>query len=366
MPRFCSIKKTRFAGLPVSEWPEADRALFQVESRVDDPFAPTPPMAAFSESFRQSIARVNAIWLAFLHHAYPQCLDRQSFERLTPDAVAAFDRTLAADGLADFTRLFYLERLFALATATAPKTDWGWFNAAIRKLRHQAKPVRPKPVVEIVRIFELGISLMNEVLAGSSLTEIRAARRYRDGLILALWAARPLRLKNFAGLDIDRHLFINGDAVTIRIPAEEVKNGLTDERLVPEVLCPYLQRYLSEFRPRIPGAQSHRKLWASAQPRSMTPVAVANILKRLTRDRLGIAIRAHGVRHSAGTSIAVSTPIEAKIAMAVLGHSQLATGSKYYNMATSVDAQRKATANLRSLHKRLRAQKRRRARHDKS
>jgi len=361
MPRFCSMKKTRYTSVPISEWPEADRALFRVESVVDDPFAPVPPMAAFKEGRRQSIERVNAIWLAFLRDTDPERLDQPPQARITADPVAAFERCLAEDGLADFTRLYYLERLRALAGAAAPQTDWSWFDAAFRKLRRSAKPVRHKPVVEIGQILRLGIELMDEARAGGGLSEFRAARQYRDGLILAFWSARPLRLKNFAGVDIDLHLHFDGDVITVQIPGEEVKNGMTDERVVPEALAPYLRDYLNEIRSKLPGAGSHRKLWASALRRPMSPAGVAAVIKRLSRNRLGVRLSPQNVRHSAGTSIAIATPTKAKIAMAVLCQRRLATASTYYNMATSIDAQRQTTANLLAVRKRLCAGRRTRA-----
>lgn len=358
MPRVCPIKKTRYSGVPVSEWPEADRALFRVEGIADDPFAPIPPMAAFKEGFRQSINRVNAIWLAFVRDTDPEYLAQPPQARITAAAVAAFERCLAEDGVADFTRLFYLQRLRALAAAAAPQADWSWFDAAINKLRRSAKAVRHKPVVEIGQVLRLGIELMDKARAEGGLSRIRAARQYRDGLILALWAARPLRLKNFAGLHIDRHLHFNGDVITVRIPGEEVKNGKTDERAVPEALCPYLSDYLNEIRSELPGAGYHRKLWASAHRRPMTPEGVAAVIKRLSRKRLGVRLSPHNLRHSAGTSIAIATPTKAKIAMAVLDHARLATASTYYNMATSIDMQRKTTANLLAVKQRLRTGRR--------
>jgi len=66
------------------------------------------------------------------------------------------------------------------------------------------------------------------------------AVRYRDGLMIALWAFIPLRRKNFAALEIGRHLLREGDSWFVIIPREEAKTGTPIEFAVPESLESYL------------------------------------------------------------------------------------------------------------------------------
>ena len=52
--------------------------------------------------------------------------------------------------------------------------------------------------------------------------------QFRDGLIVALLAARPLRLRNLAGLELDRTLMRRGEAWWIDIPADGDQDAPAD------------------------------------------------------------------------------------------------------------------------------------------
>jgi hypothetical protein len=53
-------------------------------------------------------------------------------------------------------------------------------------------------------IVEAGFTLMAEADATSKRTALARARQFRDGLMIALLAFHPIRLKNFAALEIGR------------------------------------------------------------------------------------------------------------------------------------------------------------------
>ena len=83
---------------------------------------------------------------------------------------------------------------------------WRWLQDACNRVQISAKPSRDKrarmrPTAEIVAaaLAEL------ERLPAEALRSSRALA-YRDALMLALLAARPLRVKNFTALGLGRHL----------------------------------------------------------------------------------------------------------------------------------------------------------------
>ena len=77
----------------------------------------------------------------------------------------------------------------------------------------------------------------------------RRAAAFRDGMIIALLAARPLRLANIVGLSLNRSLVRRGKQWWIQIPAMETKNREPIELAWPELLVPFLDIYLSCHRP---------------------------------------------------------------------------------------------------------------------
>ena len=71
-------------------------------------------------------------------------------------------------------------------------------------------------MVHACDLLRLGETLMAEA-SQQSTTRLRAMQ-FRDGLIIALLAARPLRLRNLAGLELDRTLTRRGEGWWIDIP----------------------------------------------------------------------------------------------------------------------------------------------------
>ena len=61
--------------------------------------------------------------------------------------------------------------------------------------------------------------------ANSEATTLSKFKTYRDGLMLGLLASRPLRLRNLAGLTLDRTLVRRADGWWIQIPAAEKKTS---------------------------------------------------------------------------------------------------------------------------------------------
>src|ERR687896_2251574 len=80
-------------------------------------------------------------------------------------------------------------------------------------------------------------------------TVLRRAELYRDGLMIALLAARPIRIKNFLRLRIETSFVAGPNGYTIVLAKKETKNRKALEYYVPAELRPYLDRYLTEHRP---------------------------------------------------------------------------------------------------------------------
>ena len=73
--------------------------------------------------------------------------------------------------------------------------------------------------------------------------------RYRDGLIIALLIACPIRIKNLTGLVIGQHLVFDGCAYRLKLTAAETKTGRPYIAAVPPELTPYIDGWLQVHRP---------------------------------------------------------------------------------------------------------------------
>ena len=285
-------------------------------------------------------------WLAWLH-----CRDllepaTAPAERITPERVCAYVADLSVFD-ASGTILSRLQELHDAAVAFDNSRDWHWIRQIAKRVRAQHRPARSKRerMVHACDLLQLGETLMAEASQHST-TRLRAMQ-FRDGLIIGLLVARPLRLRNLAGLELDRTLTRRGEGWWIDIPAEETKTSVPIEAPWPDGLAQALDCYLREHRPVLCGLRNRwtrpvgNALWVSTHGSPMTNIAIYDVFTRRTAETFGKPINPHLFRDCAATSIAVDDPQHVRIAAQILGHGSTATTEQYYNQAQAIDAARR-------------------------
>ena len=130
---------------------------------------------------------------------------------------------------------------------------------------------------------------------------------YRDTLMLAMLAARPLRLKNFTNLLIGKHLLREGATWLLVIPGEETKTKQPLEHALRPTSF-HIQVYLEKVRPSFRSARGGQSLWLTFEG---TPLDAHSIYCRfilVTHRLLGVAIYPHLLRDCAATSLSTNCP----------------------------------------------------------
>src|SRR5215472_17305363 len=92
------------------------------------------------------------------------------------------------------------------------------------------------------RLLEAGLTLIQEAESFAA-TPMRRARGVRNGLMIALLALHPLRIKNFAALWIGQTIQKIGDLWWLIIEVKETKTRRRDERRIPEFMTEIIDRY---------------------------------------------------------------------------------------------------------------------------
>jgi integrase len=170
------------------------------------------------------------------------------------------------------------------------RRDWSWINRIGSRIPARDTPARPKRrrLVAAGELLDLGLELIAS--AGGRSTNRGRATTYRDGLIIALLAARPLRLGNLAGLVLDHSVVRRGDQWWIQIPAAETKTNSSIELPWPDALVLHLEAYLHHHRPALAGMHGRwtrpagRALWLSADGSPMTKMAIYDRVIARTRQ----------------------------------------------------------------------------------
>jgi integrase/recombinase XerD len=290
-------------------------------------------------------------WLGFLAEADPDRRITSGLDHLDRETLAGFLARLAAV-LAPYTVRLYLTKLRVVALGLAPERRFTALTAVVRHLDRTARRARDKRarLVPARDLYALGVDLMRA--AESRRTPLQAAGTFRDGLMIALLAARPIRLSNLVSITIDQHLERQGDRYWLTFAAREVKNRRPLAFPLPEALTAPIERYLAGERPFLVAQAGRWKsapgqaLWVSANGSALKWRQVHERIVARTRARFGHPINPHLFRDAAATSIAIEDPDHVGIVAAILGHAAFQTAERYYNQATSLEATRRLQAVL--------------------
>src|SRR5947209_12576016 len=87
--------------------------------------------------------------------------------------------------------------------------------------------------------------------------------QYRDGLLLALLSLWPIRRRSIAAISVSRHIEFDDAGLNILLHPADTKSRRPESFRVPEVLLPYVTRYLKEIRPVLVAHSCHDGFWAS-------------------------------------------------------------------------------------------------------
>jgi len=326
--------------LPFSQWPLADIRLWQdAMTDHDDPFF-SAAGAHLSERSRRQYQYGWRRFLGFLTLDEPAALAIAPAERLTKERVKRFVDHLKESNTPHSVAI-QVDVLYKAARIMTPKLNLNWLKTIKARLYVTAPAQGARgPVITSVQLLELGQQLMDESTPASNRRmRLTDAVQFRDGLIIALLAFVPLRRKNVAALEIDRHLVKNENEWFVIIPSEETKTGVATEFAIPEILHPYLAIYLNIVRPRMLKRNS-MALWVSPKGGALSYSAIWPIFTRHAKKKLGIHISPHDARDAAATTWAIAAPDQINVSRDLLAHTDLRTTTKHYNRARGVEASR--------------------------
>lgn len=328
--------------LKIEAWPEADRVAWnkaiKTDHVLDDPGAASHWSPATLHKNRRGYGR----WLNFLLERDLVARDQKPADRVTKETVRWYRALLESQDLAPYTVVGRIDEIRAVVTAMAPEQDWQWLTALVTRLRACARPLKNKrPRLALSRdLFELGMSLMEEAEASEGRNPVLRAVRFRDGLMIALLAARPLRISNLASIRLGRHLIRQGAGWALLFEPHEMKNRRPFEIAFPQGLEAALDRYLQTWRPALLQDTETDHLWITQYGGPMNSKAANARVTKVTLRAMGKSINPHLFRDCAATSIALEDPEHVHIIASILGHSSLAMAEKHYNQAQSIEAGR--------------------------
>jgi hypothetical protein len=224
----------------------------------------------------------------------------------------------------------------------APLADRTTLVRVLRRLQkaQRAQPKSAATSVSSSELYEAGIARMDRVVAAKYEKRDVQAIQYGDGLMMAMLAAKPLRISTVARTDVGAHLVKIAGRYRWSFDALETKNYERARADLPERLTPYIDRWLDSFRPTL------LKGGSSPARGRMSVVTLYARFCAATLQELGERINPHKVRKIVATSVAVSMPEQAHIIPQLLDHRSDAIAKRHYILADSLSASARYLACL--------------------
>jgi site-specific recombinase XerD len=230
-----------------------------------------------------------------------------------------------------------------------PQAEFDWLREIESDL---ALLIEPKSKFDRLmlaeRLVEAGLELVAKCQK-SAKNEFEITIDIRNGLIIALLATCPIRIRNFAELEIGKTFKQVDDSWWISVPANSTKSRRMDERRVPKYLNKIIELYLTQARPRLVGLRPNSNwLWISSQTGGhFTTKNLGTLISKVTLQTVGVDVSPHLFRTAAATSAALHGSHIPHLASAVLGHTDPRTTYEHYNRASSVNAAKAYAAIVR-------------------
>jgi site-specific recombinase XerD len=335
-----SSAKAKIQSLPIETWPTADRDAFVSARR---------PSIRLKRGGTGS--RMKAITLDDLARRYGyflDCMNRRGLldptktagAHVTPENVDTYLKEMAAR-VGSVTVQGSIYKLRRACELIDPARDLSWLTDVEKDLALVMRP-RSKAnrwvLTEV--LIEAGLTLIAEAENSRKMSKLGQARQVRNGLMVAMLAMHPIRLKNLADLEIGRNFVEIKGSWWIVLSASETKEGRPDERRIDDLLQPALDRYLKKYRPFLAGAdQSATGLWLSSNDgASMSYAGVERVLTEATRTTVGVAVSPHLFRTAIASSAAIHGGANRHLASALLHHTDYRVTEEHYTRASSISA----------------------------
>jgi integrase len=324
--------------LPVAEWPAADRLGWVTACRPAERLKRGGAACHLLPVSRQDIANRYGLYLDFLKRSGRLDAAGSAISLVNPANVTGFITELQAR-VRPVTVWNSVYKLRRAAQLIAPDADFGWLTEIEKDLALVMVPrSKADRLVLTERLVETGLTLIREAMMFRK-TERARAVGLRNGLLIALLALHPIRIKNFAALTI-RKTFINiNNCWWLCIPSDDTKSRRADERQVPEFIADAVNSYVKTHRAVLCRYVDNRALWVSSTTgRQLTTKNLGTLISKLTRETIGIDVSPHLFRTAGASTAAVYGGNHPHLASALLNHRDPRITEEHYNQATALSA----------------------------
>lgn len=166
---------------------------------------------------------------------------------------------------------------------------------------------------------------------------VRQAQEYQIAALLAILLYLPVRIKNAAALDLNKHFKrpIGGSGEwQVHFEPREVKNGVAIDGRFNDEVSTLLARYVEVFRPVLLTTATS-KLFVSQNGTEKGSHALGSQFSGFIKREIGLSVNPHLMRHLAAFAYLEANPGDFESVRQMLGHKDVATTVKFYSGANT-------------------------------
>jgi integrase len=338
--------------LPIAEWPIAYQKTWEEACLPGTRLKRGGRASRFAQVSRDDVARRIGAYFGFLQRTGRFDENAAVAALVTPANVELYLAELNAR-VRSVTAWNCIYKLRMAAQILDPKADFSWLAEIEKDLALVMEP-RSKfdRVVLAERLVEAGLILVTEA-ERSGKTPFEQAKGIRNGLLIALLAACPVRIKNYASLEIGNTLKEAHGGWWITLPPKSTKMGGGEERPVPDYLYRPIDLYLKHARPALIGSRpASNSLWISSRTgQRYTTKNLGTLISKITFETLGVDVSPHLFRTAAATTAALYGGDNPHLASAVLNHSDSQVTYNHYIRSSTIGAVQKLADIIRERYK---------------
>jgi integrase len=158
----------------------------------------------------------------------------------------------------------------------------------------------------------------------------RRAKLVQTAVAIETLINAPVRIKNLASIELDRHLLKVGTATHLRFPKQEVKNSIELEFPLMEESVQLLHRYLADWWPSLCNGPSTFLFPGKLPncPKRKEPLSTQ--IRRVIQQYTGLEMPPHRMRHAVAKIYLDRNPGQIEVIRLLLGHKDIKTTISIY------------------------------------
>jgi integrase len=325
--------------LKMEEWPAGDQLAWREATRPAVRLQRGGTAAHLAKVSQNDIANRYGLYLNFLQRKGLFDVGSRAAELVNPKNVKDYvvELTARVSSVTVWNSIYKLRRA---AKCLTPNVAFGWLSEIEKDIALVCRPKdKTDRLVMADRLLEAGLTLIEEAERFAPMP-MRRARGVRNGLMIALLALHPLRIKNFATLQIGKSIKKIEGHWWLIINVKNTKTRRLDERRVPEFMTEIIDRYINQYRPILVGKETQDPaFWiSSTRGAQYTIKNMGTLISKTTEETLGIDVSPHLFRMAAATTAAAYGTSTPHLATAVMGHRDKRIAEEHYNRASSFHA----------------------------